>query len=136
MSRDTSSGGLRDTSSAMRSSCQTRALIRLASGQGSRQIGHPWPVAGGKHPFRIRALSKDGAFGTIVSGGEYRRSRDPKRNTYRRRMHPVPQRQELTRLVCFLRRRPSVVSHCVLCEVQPKRSYPSIALVPSRSAPA
>jgi len=27
---------------------------------------------------------------------------------------PAPQRQELTGLVCFLRRRPSVVSHCVL----------------------
>ena len=31
-------------------SCQTRALILDASGQGSRQIGHPCPVAGGTHP--------------------------------------------------------------------------------------
>ena len=42
----------------------------------------------------------DGAFGTIVSSGEYRRSRDPERNTFRRRMNPAPQSRELERLVC------------------------------------
>ena len=55
---------------------------------------------GSAQDVRCRQCAKDGAFGTIVSSGEYRRSRDPERNTFRRRMHPAPQRQELERLVC------------------------------------
>ena len=43
---------------AMRSSCQTWALIPDARGQGSRQIGHPCPVAGGKRPVSRPASRK------------------------------------------------------------------------------
>jgi len=40
----------RDTSLAMRSSCQTRALIRHASGQGTRPMRHPCRMAGRTRP--------------------------------------------------------------------------------------
>ena len=42
--------GSRDTSSAMRSSCQTRALILDARGQGTRPKRRPCRMAGGKRP--------------------------------------------------------------------------------------
>ena len=75
----------------IRGSAQGRALPPMRQGPfspslASGTLGHPWPA--------------DGAFGTIVSSGEYRRSRDPERNTFRRRMHPAPQSRELERLVC------------------------------------
>ncbi len=37
---------------------KTRALNPDASGQGSRQIGHPWPVVGGKRPCFPPCLGK------------------------------------------------------------------------------
>jgi hypothetical protein len=40
----------------MRSSCQPRALILDARVQGTRQIGHPCPVAGGTRPTTMDGL--------------------------------------------------------------------------------
>ncbi|SDG09359.1 hypothetical protein SAMN05443529_10163 [Desulfosporosinus hippei DSM 8344] len=56
---------------------------------------------GSAQDVHCRQCAMDGAFGTIVSGGDYRRRRVLQNNTYRRRMNPAPQRQELERLVCF-----------------------------------
>ena len=49
-SRRGSRRGSRDTCSAMRSSCQTRALTPDARGQDTRPKRHPCRMAGGKHP--------------------------------------------------------------------------------------
>ena len=55
------------------------------------------PIYGAAHKdVCCRHCAKDGAFGG----------------------HPVPQKQELTRLVCFLRCRPSVVSYKSLADVE------------------
>ncbi|MBC2721397.1 hypothetical protein [Desulfosporosinus sp.] len=58
-------------------------------------LGHPWPA-----DVHYHQCAMDGAFGTIVSSGDYRRRRVLQNKFYRRRMNPAPQSQELERLVC------------------------------------